>query len=289
MRILVDTNILLDVYLKREPLYSGSIAFLRTAKTFTDEIYVSASTFKDLAYFFKKVFHDDKVVNKKLCDFTRMIIILLFLLYWVGLLLKTSYLTFAIIALILISYIFYRFFRNKRIIVLSLLFFFLGVGVSHINISTSRTDFNGMVVDTKENYYVINSSGEKFYVYEKSNNKEIGDYLHVIGEQESLNFVTLESEFDFNEYLSKKDIYKKFNVYSEECLFKNPIRTKRVRNNFLALFDEKTKGLYSSIMFSNSINGELTNSLRSINISRLISFGGLYIYSFLKIIEYTYE
>ena len=68
MRILVDTNILLDVYLKREPLYSGSIAFLRTAKTFTDEIYVSASTFKDLAYFLKKIFHDDKVVNKKLCD-----------------------------------------------------------------------------------------------------------------------------------------------------------------------------------------------------------------------------
>lgn len=68
MRILLDTNIFLDVYLKREPLYSGSIVFLRTAKRFNDEIYVSTSTFKDLAYFLKKICHDDKVVNKKLCD-----------------------------------------------------------------------------------------------------------------------------------------------------------------------------------------------------------------------------
>lgn len=67
MRILIDTNIILDIYLKREPLCSSSTAFLRYAKSVNDELYISSSTFKDAAYFLKKIFHDDKIVNKKLC------------------------------------------------------------------------------------------------------------------------------------------------------------------------------------------------------------------------------
>ncbi|MCR5309217.1 MAG: MBL fold metallo-hydrolase [Bacilli bacterium] len=174
---------------------------------------------------------------------------------------------------------------NKRLAFLSLLLACIGVGLSFINISTNRNECKGVVAESKENYYIFDSFGEKFYISEKNNQKEVGDWLFIKGKQEELDFTTLESEFDFKEYLNKSGVYKRFTVEYEKTTFKTPIRTKKVRNNFLSHFDEDTRDLYSSILFSNSLNGELTSSLRYINISRLISFGGIYIYSFMKMIE----
>ncbi|MCQ2087594.1 MAG: MBL fold metallo-hydrolase [Bacilli bacterium] len=122
-------------------------------------------------------------------------------------------------------------------------------------------------------------------MYEKNNDKEIGDWLIIKGEQENLSFVTLESEFNFTEYLNDKGVYKQFNVHELTYSFRNPIRTKKVRNNFLAHFDDDTSDLYNAILFSTSGKGELTTSLRKYNLSRLISFGGIYLYGFINYIE----
>lgn len=218
-----------------------------------------------------------------------MILLLIFLSFWLGLVSSSSYFVFVPLEIIFLIFIKLRFKRSKKLFLLCAFFILGGIGISHINVSTQRTEFNGIVVDTKENYYLFNSYGEEFYVYEKGNTKEIGDLLYLKGKQESIDFTVLESEFDFNKYLNNKGVFKKLNITYEEMVFNNPIRTKKVRNNFLALFDENTKDLYSSILFSNSINGELTTSLKNNGVSRLITLGGIYIYSFISIIEYFLE
>ena len=205
-----------------------------------------------------------------------MILLFLFLSLWLGLLCRSNLIVFIPLLCIFLLFVFYRF-SNKRLVFLIFSSFCIGLGLSFINISTNRNECKGAVVETKENYYILDSYGEKFYIYEKNNTKEVGDWLSIKGKQEELDFVTLESEFNFKDYLNKCGVYKRFTIYQEETVFRTPIRTKKVRNNFLCHFDENTKDLYSSILFSNSLNGELTTSLRNINVSRLISFGGIYI------------
>ncbi len=66
MRVLVDTNVFLDVLCKREGLVENSKAFFDLARIKKDQIYVAASTIKDLGYFIKKRTHDDKITNDTL-------------------------------------------------------------------------------------------------------------------------------------------------------------------------------------------------------------------------------
>lgn len=217
-----------------------------------------------------------------------MILLFLFLSLWLGLLCRSNLIVFIPLLCIFLLFVLYRV-SKKHTFFLIFSSFCFGLCLSFLNISTDRTECKGAIVETKENYYILDSFGERFYVYEKNNTKEVGDWLTIKGKQEELDFVTLESEFDFKGYLNKNGVYKRFTIYSEKTIFRTPIRTKKVRNNFLSHFDNNTKDLYSSILFSNSINGELTTSLRNINVSRLISFGGIYIYAFLKILEVIFS
>lgn len=212
-----------------------------------------------------------------------MIFLLIFLSLWLGLLCKQSYILFCLLLLALLLLIYKRF--TKKLALICLLTSIFGVGLSHINIEYGKTEYKGVVVDSKENYYILNSFGEKFYIYEKNNSKEVGDILNLKGKSSELSFVTLESEFDFEKYLNSKGVTKQFQITYEDIVFKNPIQPKRIRINFLSNFDENTKQLYSAILFSNSIKGDVIESLKNIGLSRLISCSGVYLYAFLSLLE----
>ena len=68
MRLLVDTNIFLDIIFERKNLFLGSSEFLRNAKRRSDVLYISTSSLKDISYFLKKSFHDNKKVNEELIN-----------------------------------------------------------------------------------------------------------------------------------------------------------------------------------------------------------------------------
>ena len=73
MRLLVDTNVILDVLYKREGLVDDSKTFFNVARTKKDQIYVAATTIKDLAYFIKKSLHSDDKTNDTLVNiFTKI-------------------------------------------------------------------------------------------------------------------------------------------------------------------------------------------------------------------------
>lgn len=60
MRLLVDTNIFLDILLKRDNLYEGSKEFFYSAHANRDQTVVNAASLKDIYYFVMKGLHDKK-------------------------------------------------------------------------------------------------------------------------------------------------------------------------------------------------------------------------------------
>lgn len=64
MKILIDTNIVLDVMLKREPFYRLSLEILRLAKKDDVEEYVSASAITDIYYLAYRQLRDKGMVRE---------------------------------------------------------------------------------------------------------------------------------------------------------------------------------------------------------------------------------
>lgn len=64
MRVLIDTNIFLDILLKRDGLYEESSSVIRILKRNRDQIFVNVSTLKDIYYFANKAFHSKELARK---------------------------------------------------------------------------------------------------------------------------------------------------------------------------------------------------------------------------------
>jgi len=58
MNLLVDTNVFLDILLKRDDLCQKAKEFFAKSSDNKDRIFVSAASFKDIFYYAKKGFHD---------------------------------------------------------------------------------------------------------------------------------------------------------------------------------------------------------------------------------------
>lgn len=68
MRLLVDTNVFLDVIFQRALLGPVSKEFFIRSRQNIDDIYVCVSALKDIAYFVHKQLHDNKKTNDLLID-----------------------------------------------------------------------------------------------------------------------------------------------------------------------------------------------------------------------------
>ena len=98
--------------------------------------------------------------------------------------------------------------------------------MSYISFSYDQNAYDGVVMEVKDNYYILSSRFERLYIYQKNHHKEVGDIIHIEGEKEELYFYKLESGFDFKEYLNKKGINYEFKVGKEKYIFSNPLRFK---------------------------------------------------------------
>jgi predicted nucleic acid-binding protein len=63
MKLLIDTNVVLDVILKREPFYDNSLSVLNLAKRHDIHEYISASAVTDIYYIAYKSLKDKEIVR----------------------------------------------------------------------------------------------------------------------------------------------------------------------------------------------------------------------------------
>ena len=218
-----------------------------------------------------------------------MTLLLIFISFLLGITFKKSFITIGIIVILLLLRCFCS--HQKRLSLVILGTFLLGVGISYLQspFSSNSAPFQGVVYETKENYFLFSSRGEKLYCYEKDNKREVGDILLIYGSKNKLDFVTLESEFDFTNYLNNKGVYSELEIDKVYAKFSNPIRLKSFRNFFLNKFDEKTRISVNSILFSDHDENELINAVSSLHLSRLINAGGLYFNALLGVLIFLFE
>ena len=191
---------------------------------------------------------------------------------------------FSIVAIILSIIVFHKY--KKKIGLLCLGIAIIGVGISYIKFDFKQTSYSGFVVDSHDNYFIMLSKGERLYAYNKDNDYEIGDYLKITGEKKELDFVTIESQFDFKDYLNKKGVYYSLSIKNIETKFSNPIRIRARREKFLSHFSEEHQELISSLMFSDNSDGDVISLGEKLHLNRLINASGIYITSFLYILSF---
>lgn len=213
-----------------------------------------------------------------------MTIFFLFLFYWLGLSFRYAYIPIALVALILVVVVFKKY--KIKLFLLSLSLFAIGIGVSYIRFDYKRESFSGMVIDAKDNYFILLSKGERLYAYEKNNSYEIGDYITIQGEKKKMDFATLESQFDFNDYLEKKGVNYQITIDKEETKFSNPLRFKTLRKKFLDHFDEDTQSLVKALMFSSKDGSDDIYNMKKLHILRLASASGIFLYAYIKFINF---
>ena len=63
MRILVDTNVFIDLLLKREPFYNDGVEFIKKCRRERHEIYVNSMQFRDIEYIIRKSVDDKKTYD----------------------------------------------------------------------------------------------------------------------------------------------------------------------------------------------------------------------------------
>ena len=123
-----------------------------------------------------------------------MSLLLLFLSLYIGINIRFSIVTGIVEFLVICSLIIFKL-KNVKLALSCLLPLSLGVGLSFIRPSYYSPSYSGVVLETKENYFIFSSKLEKFYVAQKEHEYEIGDYLLITGEKKELDFISLESEF----------------------------------------------------------------------------------------------
>ena len=163
----------------------------------------------------------------------------------------------------------------------------LGVGLSFINIDLNKENYKGVVVEAKDNYFILSSTFEKLYVSDYDHGYVVGDYLSIKGEKKDVDFVMIESDFDFKSYLEKKSIKKELKNYQIQLLFKNPLRQRIWKKQVISHFDDDSKPIIGSMLFglSDSQDSTLKRNMESLHLLSLELSSGLYVYLLLFVVQ----
>jgi competence protein ComEC len=135
--------------------------------------------------------------------------------------------------------------------------FFLGglllgflLGLWHPGGLLNKGDYVGVVLETKNDYFLFQSGFSRYYVYEKGTTREVGDILSIYGEGKLFVRTTYESQFNFGEYLYSKGIDHEIAAYTITSKFEMPLRLRTYELHFLSSFDSETRALLDSLLFN---------------------------------------
>ena len=212
-----------------------------------------------------------------------MILFLVFLSFWLGLAITSAPIALVSVAIVFLLFVYKRF--NKMSFLISFLMIGLGFGCSFIKIAHQKTTYQGFVYTTSENYILINSGGERLYVYVKNHSYDLGDILEIEGIKEELSFTTIESSFDFKSYLNKKGVYHSLKAKHVDVKYRNFIRLHERREKLLSRFSNEERSIIGEILFSDGDDSELSASLRELHLARFLAASGIFISAFYFVLK----
>lgn len=191
---------------------------------------------------------------------------------------RNNFVISIILCLLFLIFVFIRFKKKCGIIALTIMA--VGISLPYVNslIQTENNQYEGIVVERKDNYYLFLSRFEKFYIYEEGHDKEIGDYLIVCSKPQNIEMTEYESRFSFQDYLSEKGVQRSLLSNDVTTKFRFPLRLSEIKTNFLNQFDEETKFLIDAFLFNEKNYESSTIKIADkLNLIFLFSMSGIYL------------
>ena len=167
--------------------------------------------------------------------------------------------------------------------------FLIGIILTHVSISYPKSEYEGVIYQTSENYFLLNSRGERLYVAYKNHPYDIGDIVSIKGEKKALSFTTIESSFDFENYLNKRGVFSSLSVENQEIKFHNPIRIHERRKKFLSHFSKENSSVIGAILFSDGGDGEINETMKDLHLARFLSASGIFISAFYLALNHIFR
>lgn len=215
-----------------------------------------------------------------------------FLFIFLGLIIINSNIVIISICVVFFLFIVFKKFKNFIAVTFVLFSFLVGISISaSLKYKAVEVQQDGIFIVEKvsTNYYLVSNYVDHFYVYEKNNEVDEGDFLKLEGNLSRINFVTLESEFDFKNYLKTKGVEYQLYVKSKEVIFQNPINPKNIKQNFIDKYSEENQALLKSLLFSQTdYDSDIIKSSNSLNLISLISVSGIFINTFINLLIFLF-
>lgn len=215
-----------------------------------------------------------------------------FLFIFLGLIILNSNIVIISICVVFFLFIVFKKFKNFIAVTFVLFSFLVGISISaSLKYKAVEVQRDGIFIVEKvsTNYYLVSNYVDHFYVYEKNNEVDEGDFLKLEGNLSRINFVTLESEFDFKNYLKTKGVEYQLYVKSKEVIFQNPINPKNIKQNFIDKYSEENQALLKSLLFSQTdYDSGIIKSSNSLNLISLISVSGIFINTFINLLIFLF-
>lgn len=164
--------------------------------------------------------------------------------------------------------------------------FLLGILRTQCQPANGKSEVRGIVIASKNNYYVVSNGWCRYYVYEKGCTREIGDILQLKGNVESYVGKEYESRFSFATYLREKGVTKTIYPSPIEVLFRRPLRLRERELRFLSSFDPLTSGLIDSILFGRQdYNNDAIALSSALGVVTYLSASGIFYNGALRFLE----
>ena len=127
----------------------------------------------------------------------------------------------------------------------------LGVGLYSIRlpVEEGKGTYSGFVIKAKANYFLFLDEGRRYYVYEKENTREIGDFLSIEGRITFFESTEYESRFSFAESLKKEGVTHQLIPYKITPKFELPLRLRAKEIAFLSHFSSDGQDAIDALLF----------------------------------------
>lgn len=200
-------------------------------------------------------------------------------------------LRFALISLSAIPFLFSAQKKGRAAVVafLAALAFGASVGGIHIPEKKGSITLTGIVLQAKSDYFLFESGGCRYYVYEKESTREIGDWLCIQGYSSPYVSTEYESRFSFSDYLKRQGVNYSLYAYGISETFVMPFRLRQKEISFLNNFNALTKGTIDSLLFGHKdFSNDLIEGAAGIGALYFLSASGILYSGFLRAVEWLF-
>ncbi|MFA6620510.1 MAG: ComEC/Rec2 family competence protein [Bacilli bacterium] len=193
-----------------------------------------------------------------------------------------------LVAVLALPFLFSSAKKGRGNVLVFLLAFLLGVGLFsiHLPVKEEKRTYEGLVIQAKANYFLFLSSGTRYYVYEKENTREFGDFLAIEGKAKLYETTEYESRFSFKDYLLKEGVSYQLSAYQIASKVTRPLRLREKEIAFLSHFSKEGEEAIDALLFDHKdYSSSFIQQASALGCLYFLSLSGVLYGGFLRISE----